>query len=177
MLSIFKKIGAMFVAYVKRLLQIPVYLVHLSYNVIVTWAIMMPLATLTEFIMRHLGYNMTPPIVSEDPLMSLGPLGIAGAMFLVGIWEETFFRYLVMDCWFVKFMRMPMWLAVGLSAVLFGYGHMANLGWPYSFPQVIAAGAAGIWFARVYLKQGLHMSILTHALYNFTVAMASLYLF
>ena len=153
----------------KKILQIPFYLLSLCGAAITTGVIMIPLVYGVEFYMRWIGVNMTPPAMPDSPFNYMNNVEIALAMFAVGMLEEVYFRYLVMDCLLEKWAEIGPKAAWILSSVMFGYAHMANLGYPFSMPQAVAAGAAGLWFGYLYKKQGLHFAIFTHAIYNAAV--------
>jgi membrane protease YdiL (CAAX protease family) len=92
-------------------------------------------------------------------------------MLLVGIFEETYCRYLLMDCAFMRFLGTPKWIAVIMSSFIFGAMHLMNPGgWQYTLPQAVAATGCGFWFAYLYFKKGLHFCIFTHGLYNFLIS-------
>ena len=162
-----------FMYYVNRLVEAAKYLVRLAFCVGVNLVIMPTLCFLTVLVMKYFGVY-TESTGSELPFDPSDPLMVAGAMFLVGIFEEVWFRYLVMDCMLTKWLKSPVWLAVTLSSIMFGLAHLMNPGgWHATLPQAIGAIGAGFWFAHVYKKYGLHMAIFTHAIYNSIVIMIS----
>ena len=104
-----------------------------------------------------------------------GVLPLAALFFMVGLFEETYFRYLVQDCLFTRFLRMPARMAWILASILFGAAHLMNPGsWVARLPQAIGAAGAGLWFGHLYNKRGLHFVILTHAIYDFGITYLSL---
>ena len=170
MAKIVKWLIARAIKTVKTILQIPVYLLSVAGAATINAAIMIPLAIATELIMIHLGYNMIPPVIS-DPYKYMGIAEVLITMFAVGLFEETYFRYLVMDCMMGKWLKWGPTSALIVSAIMFGGAHMANAGWPFSLPQSIGAFGAGLWFGFLYRKYGLHFAIFTHAVYNIAVTL------
>jgi membrane protease YdiL (CAAX protease family) len=161
-----KRIKNRLIKTLKKILQIPVYLLSLVGAALITAAIMIPLGYGVEFYMQWIGINMTPPVIPESPFDYMTSFEVAIAMFAVGVFEEVYFRYLVMDCLLEKWAELGPTIALLLSSVMFGMAHLANAGYPYSMPQAIAATGAGLWFAYLYRKKGLHFAIFTHAIYN-----------
>lgn len=156
--------------YIKRILDVINYSIELIWNVVINFVVMYIPAYTIYYIMKSAGYFMDLPADTRfNDFVDLPVVGIAGMMLIVGIWEETFFRYLLMDCVMTKWLKVKKLTAMVLSSAIFGYIHLFNMGFPYSVPQAAAACFGGFWFARIYYKQGLHMAILTHALYNFSV--------
>ena len=159
--------------YVTRTVEAVKYLGRLLFCVGVNIVIMPSIAFITMLVMKHFGIY-GPDNGEGLPFDTSDPIMVVGAMFLVGVFEEVYFRYFVMDCMLIRWLKSPVWLAVTLSSVVFGAAHLMNPGgWHVTLPQAVGAIGAGFWFAHVYRKYGLHMGILTHALYNSAVILIS----
>ena len=94
---------------------------------------------------------------------------LAALALTIGIMEEVIFRYFIMDCLLMRWIKMPFIWAMIISAVGFGLAHFNNAVPGYAIitlPQVVGAGVAGLWFAYLYKRFGLHLAILTHACYD-----------
>ena len=169
--SLGKRIKNRLIKTVKKFLQIPVYLFNLSLAALITAAIMIPIATIVSYYMSWIGYSMVPLVMPDNPFNEMTNLEVCIAMFGVGMLEEVYFRYLVMDCLLEKWAELGKLIPLLLSSAIFGVAHMINLGFPYSMPQAVAAGCAGLWFGHLYRKRGLHFAIFTHAIYNAAVTL------
>lgn len=168
--KILAKVKKLAIKTLKKIVAVPLYLLDIIGAVAINAAIMIPLVYLTEWYMSSmLGMNMIPPAIPENPLAGMDYPMIALSMFLVGLFEETYFRYLIMDCLFERWAELNKYFSTILASLAFGAAHLANLGFPYSMPQAVGAFGAGLWFAYIYRKKGLHFAILTHALYNTAV--------
>jgi membrane protease YdiL (CAAX protease family) len=161
--------------YVDRIKEAAKYLMFLVGAAAINALIMIPLGILVTVVMTWMGYNMSLPhdnalreVANTVPMLAVLCLSI-------GIFEETYFRYLVQDCLLDRWLRMPRWFCLVLASVVFGMAHLYNPGgWVVRVPQAIAATGAGFWFGYVYRKRGLHFAILTHALYDFAIMAMSL---
>lgn len=99
------------------------------------------------------------------------------AMLFVGIREEALSRYLIMDAFCRRFLKLPVWFAIAFSSVTFGALHFINYGayWYMGFPQVIMATGLGIVLAKAYFKKGLWLAIFCHAAFNIIVTLSYIY--
>jgi len=144
------------------------YFSDLVINTTIMWLIMPPIVFLTWFIMDRMGVRWNyefPPFNWSAPLW-LDAL----RYFYVGSVEEAVFRYMIQDRLFGFVCRLPEWASLILASIIFGSVHLLNpAGMPNTIPQAVGACFAGLWLGRIYRKQGLHMAILTHALYDLTV--------
>lgn len=138
---------------------------------------MIPLVLTAQLIMQMMGFKFpeSEMFPGGKPLLWMLPLITLG----IGIFEETYFRYLIMDCMLMRWLKFPAWLAIGYSSIAFGVMHFSNgllvNNVMSALPQVIGATGAGFWFAYCYRKRGLHFAIMTHALYDF-ILMALMYI-
>lgn len=166
-----KKIGQFYFDTVKYVLQI-------IGAAIITGVIMIPIAYLSAWALGvNPGSGGAPPIPVEFQSIK----GLIGVCLMIGILEETMYRYLLQDCLFTKRFKLPFWVAISIASVLFGIAHFGNaevLGIPIIevAPQVIAASLAGSWFGYLYKRFGLHFVIFTHGLYDFIVLCMMYYL-
>lgn len=129
-----------------------------------TYIYMLWLNILPEFLPSH---PLGMPIKTSLVMMLLAKF------LMVGLQEETVFRYLLHDRLLKTFLGLPTIVSVFLSSVLFGAAHLMNgYGIPYSIPQAVGAACAGALFGYIYEKRGLHMAILVHGLYDFIVVSA-----
>ncbi len=103
-------------------------------------------------------------------------LMLLGKFLIVGLQEETVFRYLLQDKLFKGFFKIPTKYSIVTARVLFGAAHLAN-GWgiPFSVPQAVGATCAGLLWGYIYEKRGLAMCMLSHGLYDFVVVSVSLF--
>jgi membrane protease YdiL (CAAX protease family) len=113
-----------------------------------------------------------------NPFESFDPISLISLCLTIGILEEGMFRYLFYDCLLKKWLKAPHVLAMVISALLFGAAHfnnalVLNISLWYVVPQVIGAAVMGFFFVYLYNKFGLHVAILVHALYDYSVFMAS----
>jgi membrane protease YdiL (CAAX protease family) len=90
-----------------------------------------------------------------------------GISLLAGVGEEMLFRGLMQDV-FVEWM--PLWLAVGAAALLFGLLHAVTPAY------TILAGLMGAYLGGVYLWTGnLLAPMVAHGLYDFVVLLYLMY--
>ena len=159
--------------YLDRAIEAVKYLFRLAFCVGVNLVIMPTLAFITALIMKHYGvYLEVGP--GDMPFDLTDPTTVILTMFAVGIFEEVYFRYIVMDCMMIRWLKTPVWVAIVISSFIFGAAHLMNPGgWHVTLPQAVGATGAGFWFAHVYRKYGLHMAIFTHAIYNSIVVLLS----
>jgi hypothetical protein len=146
----------------------------IKYTFLVGWAtlvqafVMMSVVYALYWYLQWIGVWPTfMPVGEAYPLGSLTEL-VALAL-TIGIMEEIAFRYFLMDCILMRWIKMPFIWAMVISAVGFGLAHFSNAVPGYAIvtlPQVVGAGAAGLWFAYLYKRFGLHLAILTHAAYD-----------
>ena len=140
----------------------------------VCFLILPPIAYLTSLIMGWCGVSILE--AGGNALNDIFEPGtpwyvLLLTMLVVGILEEAYFRLMIMDHMFMRWLRMPYWLALILSSMSFGFAHLANGPWQVTLPQVVGTAFCGLWFARVYRRDGLPAAMLTHGLYNFVVCM------
>lgn len=131
----------------------------------------------TKFV-ATITYNLTHEILAYlgliNPYHFLVNIQITWRHYLhdlmTGIREEVIFRYACYDIVLRKIINFSLWPALILSSFIFGIAHFHNLamGEPYhnALPQVIMAGILGLWFGYAYIRKGLWLAILTHAIYN-----------
>lgn len=137
--------------------------------------VMIPLCYLTAGVMMLLGLNVDTHLDRMLPIDDPTLLILFSFAVIIGILEETLYRYLLMDSIMIRWLKIPAKLAIALSSVLFGLSHLMNTpGDPLaSLPQAVGAVGAGVVFANVYRhyegKDGLHMAIMTHAMYDFAM--------
>lgn len=159
-----------------RYLELFKYLLKLFTVTTIGAFIMISACTITQFILVL--FNAWPVFVpSYDGLFQMpsGVLELIALGITIGILEEGIFRYLIMDCFFRRWLRFPFWAALIFSALYFGLAHLNNLAAiPDGYgvlvvPQVVGASIMGLWLGYIYVKQGLHMAILSHAAYDFVL--------
>ena len=161
------------VFYFTRVYEAVKYVVSIFGASAITAALMIPLGILTSLLMQHLGFDMSLPADPTD-LGGFNWKEAAGLFLVVGVMEEVWCRYLIMECLMEKWLKFPPWLSLWASSIMFGLAHFSNPGpWYARLPQVIGATGAGFWFAYLYRKRGLHFAIFTHALYDFEVTLLS----
>lgn len=96
---------------------------------------------------------------------------LAKTMFMVGVFEEVVFRYIIQKKLFSNLLKFKPVGAIVAASVLFGCAHFVNPGpWLYNLPQVIGAACGGLFLGWAYRKKGLLFVILMHFLYNFTLS-------
>lgn len=152
----------------KSLNAIVQYILDLQVSILTSYVIMTVLALLTVIIQNMI----REPKYVESKFFLFGPPAwhLLLVFLRVGIVEEGFFRYLLMDKLFGSFFKWPEWLAVLLSSLLFGAAHLMNPGgWWLRLPQAVAATGVGFYFAYLYKKRGLHFAMLAHALCDFVI--------
>jgi len=168
-MNLLKKI---FYYYIDRATEAVKYLIKLVICVGVNLAIMPSLVFITYLIMNYFGLYYE---ASDKLIDSYDPVIVIGLMFVVGAIEELYFRYFVMDCILIQWLKSPVWFAVAFSSITFGLAHLGNPGgWHSTLPQAVGAIGAGLWFAYIYRRWGLHLAILTHAVYNSVVTLIPL---
>lgn len=175
MKAIFKKWVTAYFSYLgNRVVEAGKYLYKLAFNVGISFIIMPPIAFAVSLIMGWCGIVDTGTAVNQ--LQQLFEPHTPWYVYLitmlaVGLYEECWFRYLVLDCLFMRWLKLPYWLALIMSSASFGVAHLANGPWLVTLPQIVGAGFLGLWLARIYRTQGLHMAILTHGCYNFIICL------
>ena len=153
------------------------YVRQIVYAAGINALVMIPLVQVTRLVMNHFGFVEPTMIAGDDPFSGLSVPVLAVMCLGIGIFEETYFRYLIMECLMGKALKWPKWMALVVSSCIFGAAHLANPGgWLVTLPQAVGAAGAGFWFAHIYKKHGLHFAILTHALYDFAIFILALYI-
>lgn len=117
---------------------------------------------------------------ATEGILGLFGLSIVGylawSMFLVGVVEETIFRYILQDKILEKFLKWKSWMSVPFASVVFGAAHFANAGnWIENLPQVVGATCAGLVLGVAYKKRNLLFVILVHGLYDFLITLVYMY--
>jgi len=160
--------------YWDRIREAARYLLFLVGATSINALIMIPLCLVTSWILTHFGFNMMPPPGIDYDIPRTLPV-LAALCLAIGIFEEVYFRYFIQDCLLDRYLKVPPVVAWILASLIFGAVHLLNPGaWIARLPQAIGASGAGLWFGWLYKKRGLHVAILTHALYDFLIMALSL---
>lgn len=155
--------------YITRVVEVVRYLWNIAISTAITGVAMIPLVLISSWVLTACGVDMgLPPSQPGDIPSDTASLIVL--CLAIGLFEETWFRYLVQDCLLTRFLKMPTAVSLILASVLFGAVHLFNPGTLIArLPQAIGATGAGIWFGLQYRKRGLHHVIFVHALYDFII--------
>lgn len=166
---ILEKVKKVLIQIAKSYIQAGKYVGKVALGSLTLGVVIVPLVYLTSLLMQLFGVdtNINPtkvyPIDPSDTLM------LVSVTLMIGIVEETLYRYLMMDCLMEQFMKLPSKVALIVSSVLFGSMHIFNTPqnlW-LSVPQALGAIGGGLLLSLMYKRFGLHYVIMVHALYDF----------
>jgi membrane protease YdiL (CAAX protease family) len=97
--------------------------------------------------------------------MTLLPLTFFGALWVLALGEELFFRGLLQQ-WLSDWMRNP-WAGLVLTSLIFGAAHL----W-YDWRFAVLAAIAGLFYGFAFMQgKGIRAAMVTHALTVTTLKM------
>lgn len=168
-----EKISLFLYWYARKTIEILNYMIVLIFCVLVTAFLVIGIGNgVVEVINLLRFYDIIQSIADiREIIVGMNNVEIASMALSIGIIEETMFRYLLQDCILTRWMKCKYHIAWIIASILFGLAHLTN---PQptlidKLPQVIGTTFGGLWFGYIYNEIGLHMSILTHALYDFVL--------
>lgn len=177
LLSLLKRVISFYGMMIKKTAR---YSWHILKAAMLNAMVMIPLFLVTSFVMRLLGYDINIGIGRLIPIDNPTPAVLAGLCLIIGVIEETLYRYLIMDRLLMKGMELSTRTAVIVSSIMFGFAHLSNATATNTpvfmfMPQAVGAVGAGFVFAHLYRKHGLDTAIMAHALYDFLVMLVVFY--
>jgi membrane protease YdiL (CAAX protease family) len=144
---------------------------HVAWSVGVA-LLAVPVAIILGIIGTTIGSSIFHETIHANNGSSLFPMSKWMAFFQLlagaGIFEETFFRLLILTfVWWVTGRR---WLAILLSAVAFGAYHLSPLDsfyltfWQHPMTEFLSKAFVGILLGFIYIWRGYETAVLSHTL-------------